>query len=804
MKRKPAVEVVFILLVMFSTFATACSNPAAPKPAVLLRNNANLVSLTATTGEFSPLFTSGTTNYQLLVPSTVSSIVLTATAADDAARISPEPVIAVNDLIQGTPQSISFIVTAQDKRTRKTYTVSVLRQLPAGSVDIEIQTDVPVNMDMTGDLRIPKGEQVLFSVPDGYVAYEWFINGEQVPGEDGSSLLLDTSVGGFNLDFGIYEIAVLVLQGEGVEHSANTYVVVTDEVYLTLNGNGGITSTEASVARLLCTPGVPLELVPSPFNRDGYRFIGWSVETNGPTLYPDEGLFTAVPGVNTLVARWVSETAVPETDFLYRIHENEAYLGRYTGSSTTVEIPSMVSSAGLYYPVVSAGDFWEVWEGLFENRPVVSVVIPDTVKILDINAFTGCSSLVSVNLPAGLESIGLNAFQNCSALIDIVLPDSLASIGDRAFQGCVSLLSIVLPDSLGSLGSALFSGCTSLQSCVLPSGLSVIPGNTFSGCISLSEIILPSSITTIGNFAFSNCSSLTEINFPASLTSLGSGSFQRSGLTSVSIPDGIASVLINTFYKCTNLVTVSLPDTVRTIGQRAFEDCGKLESISFGNSLEQIGATAFLNCTMLTAIEFPETLHTLSAGAFNNCSAIETLHFPATLVNLIDYPLMGLAGLSSYTVHSGNPVFSSQDGVLFNKDASRLVSYPANKADSSYTPPPTVRVIGEAAFESQQHLQSLVLNEGLTAVEWYAFWDGKVLTSVVLPSSVLQVDEGAFMDCPLLSHVTVLASAVPIAGGYLFSGTDSSLSIRVPASSVDSYKSAAGWSEYSARITAIE
>lgn len=781
MKKKPAAEVVVILLVLFSALVTACSNPAAPRPGVLLRNDANLATLTATTGEFTPEFASGITNYQLLVPSGVTSVIITATKADPAARITPEPIITVTDLIPGTPQSVNFLVTAQDSRTKKTYNISVLRQLPAGSVEIEIQSDIPVNLDMTGEVRIPKGEQVLFSVPDGYAGYEWYLNGEPLPGEDGSSLLLDTAVSGLNLDFGMYEIAVLVLHGEGVEYSANTYVVVTDEVYLTLNGNGGFTSTEAFEARLLCTPGVPLTLVPSPFNRDGYRFIGWSVESSGPTMYPDEGLYTAVSGSNTLVARWVSDSAEPETNFSYRIHESEAYLGRYTGSSTTVELPSMVSSAGLYYPVVSAGDFGEVWEGLFENIPIVSVVIPDTVKIVDSNAFTGCSSLESVHFPSGIKTIGMNAFQNCSALQEIVLPDSLES-----------------------LGSALFSGCTALQTCVLPSGLSVIPGNTFSGCISLSEIILPSSITTIGNFAFNNCSSLTEINFPASLTSLGSGSFQRSGLTSVSIPDGIAAVLINTFYKCTNLVTVSLPDTVKTIGQRAFEDCGKLESISFGNSLEQIGATAFLNCTMLTAIEFPETLHTLSAGAFNNCSAIETLHFPATLVNLIDYPLMGLASLTSYTVHSGNPVFTSQDGVLFNKDASRLISYPSNKVETSYTPPASVRVIGEAAFESQQHLQSVVLNDGLTTVEWYAFWDARALTSVVLPESILEVNEGAFMDCPQLSLVTVFASAVPIAGGYLFSGTDSSLSIRVPASSVDSYKSAAGWSEYSARITAIE
>lgn len=84
-------------------------------------------------------------------------------------------------------------------------------------------------------------------------------------------------------------------------------------------------------------------------------------------------------------------------------------------------------------------------------------------------------------------------------------------------------------------------------------------------------------------------------------------------ITGYSCPEGPAVIpgLINdlpvvrigyeAFFNCAGLTSVTIPDSVATIDQRAFYGCTKLTSIAIPASLKTIGQHAFYGCTGLTA-----------------------------------------------------------------------------------------------------------------------------------------------------------------------------------------------------------
>jgi hypothetical protein len=129
--------------------------------------------------------------------------------------------------------------------------------------------------------------------------------------------------------------------------------------------------------------------------------------------------------------------------------------------------------------------------------------------------FRGCTSLTSVILPNTVTSIELEAFYECTGLTSISIPTSVASIGSNVFYSCSGLTSISIPTSVTSIGGYTFANCTGLTSISIPTGITSIGQSLLYGCTSLTTIILPSTITSIDFYAFKNCTSLTGITIYA-------------------------------------------------------------------------------------------------------------------------------------------------------------------------------------------------------------------------------------------------------------------------------------------------
>ena len=95
------------------------------------------------------------------------------------------------------------------------------------------------------------------------------------------------------------------------------------------------------------------------------------------------------------------------------------------------------------------------------------------------------------------------------------------------------------------------------------------------------------------------------------------------------------------------------------------------------------------------------------------------------------------------------------------------------------------------------------LPSGVTGLAEYCFAGCSFLTSITLSESVTSIGGFCFVGCSSLTIMTVLPAIPPSLGAEVFFNNHSSLSIKVPSSSVNAYKAATNWTAYASKISAI-
>lgn len=306
-----------------------------------------------------------------------------------------------------------------------------------------------------------------------------------------------------------------------------------------------------------------------------------------------------------------------------------------------VTIPETIEG----YTVTEFGGAFQMMEELS------GIVIPSTVKTIDLGAFIYCRKLATVELSEGLESIAEQAFRE-TAISNIHIPESVVSLGENAFQDCKNLHHVHLPSELTSISGGLFSGCESLteivipenvssigagaftksalESIVIPKSVTKIENNTFRRCIALKSIEMPDGLTRIGNYAFNECSALTGIKLPDNITSIGEGAFAGcTALKSINLPSMLSIIAKELMTKCNSLTEVVLPENATSIGEAAFSFCDKLERIHFRRKIESVGNYAFFGCPEISEIA-SEVLEpfTLPANCFEQTAFSANLTVP--------------------------------------------------------------------------------------------------------------------------------------------------------------------------------
>ncbi len=352
-------------------------------------------------------------------------------------------------------------------------------------------------------------------------------------------------------------------------------------------------------------------------------------------------------------------------------------------------------------------------------------------KILSL--FLSISMLFSIG--AGLE---LPAFAEISGEFEYqILSDGTAEISK--YKGNSS--EVIIPAELDgyqvtSLGDHSFFYNTNLLSVTIPDGVTSIGGSAFMLCLNLTHIQIPDSVTTIGWYAFSNCRVLTELKIPENIAEIGYNAFDNSGFyrddsfweNDVLYIDGC---LVSTRNTLSGVYEVA--DGTRLIAVSAFADCKDMTGITIPNSVKHIGVDVFKGCSSLTGVNIKED----------------------------------------------NQNFVFQEGILFNKNKTKLIQYLISNEAASYTVPDSVEIICDYAFERCENLTEVIITDTVTHIGEHSFSYCKNLISVTIPNSVTSIGDYAFNYCTDLTDVAIPDSAKSI-GGWAFTHCENLKSIEIP------------------------
>lgn len=435
-------------------------------------------------------------------------------------------------------------------------------------------------------------------------------------------------------------------------------------------------------------------------------------------------------------------------------------------------------------------------------------VIPDGVETLPVAVFKS-STLTKVTIPASVTNINANAFYLSKKLTEVVFTgaaegeeESPLVIDEYAFRSCTLLASITLPARLSEFNVNIFTSCTNLSFVTIdgeggtytskegvlcnadgteivfcpigrtgeykiPAGVSSIGAGAFTGCTKLTKLVIPGYVSDIGKSAFSGCTGLTELVFEGEKTDVG------------------LTVAESAFYGCTKLTQVTLPENLKVLKKNAFGNTQRLTDVT-------------LNCGGDITFE---------NGAFATTDK-EPVYYIVSLnigpeFGLVDINgVFGSTTLENVAVDAGNPNYTVEDGVIFDKAVTRIVYYPSAKT-GDYVIPETVTVIGTNVF-ANKNLSQITINKNIVSIEDSAFvncaklttvifadggteslsigasaFSQTAVTQIVLPARTVEVGTKAFYKCTALESVTIPAGVSEIAAST-FEGCSKLVSVVIP------------------------
>ena len=577
--------------------------------------------------------------------------------------------------------------------------------------------------------------------------------------------------------------------------------------------------------------------------------------------YEVNGLNATITGLTT-EGRALSQIQIPETIDTYTVTAIGSYAFEECSNLTSITLPNTIASIGdnAFYRCSKLASI-NLPDGLpnignrvfYQCTKLTSITLPESITAIREAAFCQ-SGLTSIRIPASVVSIGEDAFAGCSlnevtisdyviryfttifediGVKSVIIIDGSTSISERAFENYTSLTNITIPNSVTSIGAYAFNGCTGLTSIIISSGVTSIGNNAFSnctnlitiyfnaincprigsdndpndnpafnGCSKLKSVIIGNGVKIIPSYAFCYCSWLINITIPNSVTTIGSSSFRScSGLSSITIPSSVTNIGTDAFKYCSGLTSIVIPNSVISIGPTAFKYCTGLNDVTLSNGLTYLQGGLFSGCTEITSITIPNGVKIIGERVFEG-TGLTSITIPNSVTSIDSLAFEACNSFSNIDVNISNTKYSSQDGVLFDKNKTTIIKYPQGK-NNNYIIPNSVTQIGHNAFRGIGN-KSITIPNSVTIIEDYAFsYSG--LTSITIPNSVSSIGAGTFNGCFDLTTVIVKNNTPPVISNYSLSLSWPSLSaIKVPAESVAAYKTADGWSFYANLIVADE
>lgn len=220
---------------------------------------------------------------------------------------------------------------------------------------------------------------------------------------------------------------------------------------------------------------------------------------------------------------------------------------------------------------------------------------------------------------------------------------------------------------------------------------------------SAKNVIIPDEVEIIGRSAFKDNTSIKDVTFGSNIRRIEDSAFER----------------------CISLVNITLPPTVENLGKRAFARCYALANITLHDNLAVIGEECFAFCTSLKLIYLPKNLDICAGSAFNDCDSLSTIKATEDC-----------------------DCFTTQNGILYNKEMTTLIRCPIGYPKDYILIPDSIKRIGNYAFAKCGEITGIILPPNLKAIGKFAFEECSKIESITLPKTITALDKTAFDGWP--------------------------------------------------------
>ncbi len=435
------------------------------------------------------------------------------------------------------------------------------------------------------------------------------------------------------------------------------------------------------------------------------------------------------------------------------------------GSLTTLGRAAFKSSAITSLSFADGIALTEISEETFAYTKITSLRLPDSVTLIDHNAFRETEALQNVDFGAGADLMLMsNAFYR-AGLTSLTIPKNVSFIGEYAFVALPNLQAFAVDaeNPYYAAQDGLLCSKDARRLIAVPAGRT-------------GSLTVPDGIEIIGFGAFEN-TALSEVKFSQTAN--------------------ILSIGYRAFYSARNLTTIRIPASVVAIDYYAFANCVALQSVIFeaDSALNGIYEGAFLGCLNLSEIALPDSIIEISDFAFYGCAALDRIPIsegsellgiysyamaytglmgdlitPATLIDIGDYAFLGTK-ITSATI----PADHAKElllGIGVFRDCNSLTSITLPFVGASFEDSRITwfsYIFGAGSYEASEaylpaSLKRVVISEGLTSIGEYAFCDVTTLEEIVLPHSIVTLEplafHGSFATYELTNTVTLATNAI--------------------------------------------
>lgn len=368
---------------------------------------------------------------------------------------------------------------------------------------------------------------------------------------------------------------------------------------------------------------------------------------------------------------------------------------------------------------------------------VESIHVPDGVLRIHDGVFRGRNALIEVRLPETLTVIEVEAFCDCGALVSVLFPRAVRKIGERAFSGCGALAEVSMPNNLEYLGRDAFAGTPWLRSITNEDGFAIYGHTLVRYHGTNPHVTIPERVTLINRGAFYDCDFITKVTLPYVLACIGCEAF--AGCIALSVIENFFVVTQIEYIEADAFVdTLWLEEKLDENGFMIYDSAllgyrGTGTHVTIPDGIQFIADATFMHCEEMTHVTIPDSVAYIGCEAFFGCQNLARVEM-GNLSFIDDQAFADTAWICSITDENGFMIYDSC-----------LLRYEGKEENVMI--PDSVMVINTRAFLDCDFIRNILIPNSVTLIGREAFSGCTSLVVLVIPDSVEDIEVGALKHC---------------------------------------------------------